>query len=147
MITYRLPRINFSFNGVINTLAGGIAALALLFALGLLVLVAIGRLILFKKCNVPWWKAIIPFYSDYVFFVEVCSLHWAWYLAFFFLRITFIPIFINAIAFYNLAKKTNKDPIPSMIFGGVFPSIVTVIYGLTIKEFNPDTEVKQSGIF
>lgn len=147
MLVYGLPKVSVNVGGIFNTLLGGIALLALIFVLAIVVLLAIGRILLFKKCNTPWWKAIIPFYSDYVFFVDICSLHWAWYLAYLILHVSPIPLFVNAIGFYNLAKKTGKDPIPSMIFGGVFPSVVTVVYGLSIKEFNADARVKQSGIF
>ena len=137
----------YSVNKVVDQLVGGIAAFSLILVIGFLILLLVGRVLLFKKCGQSWWKAIIPFYSTYVFQVEICGLHWAWYLGYLVLSATFLNRFVNGIAFYNLAKKTGKDPIPSMIFGGFFTAIVTMIYGVSNIEFKADAKVKSSGIF
>lgn len=134
--------------GIVCALAFGI------FVLAILMLVA--RIKLFKKCGKEGWKAIIPFYSSYVFIVEICELHWAWFVVDLLIELSFITtegltsiikVFVSAMCFYNLAIKGNKDKIPAMIFGGIFSGIMTLVYGLGSYQYNKEIEVKKSGLF
>ena len=132
-----------------------IAALALLFTLIITIIEIIAKIKLFNKCGKQGWKAIIPFYSSYVFIVEICGLHWAWYVGYlaaslFSLAnviVKALKIFVNAMSFYNLATRTNKDKITSMIFGGLFPSITTLVYGFSKLSYDKDIPVSESGVF
>ena len=122
---------------VLNTaLAGfvGVYFILVIVLLIFLVCLLIGRIALFKKCGEAGWKAIIPFYSDYVMDVKICGLHWALYVAEEFLTFNvatqFVNILIRALRYYNLSKKFHKDPVPTTIFGALFSSIVEMVYGL-----------------
>ena len=114
-----------------------------------------GRVFLFRKCGVEGWKAIVPFYGTYVFFVDICGLHWAWYVAYLLIdcvsvsstTVQFLNTFVNAMAFYNLAIRCNRDKIPSMIFGGIAAPVMTMIYALSNIEYHKEIEVKSSGLF
>ena len=133
-----------------------IAALALLFTLIITIIEIIAKVKLFNKCGKQGWKAIIPFYSSYVFIVEICGLHWAWFVGYIAVTlvslgktaVTALRLFVNAASFYNLGIRCNRDKTAAMIFGAIFPSVVTVIYGLTSSiTYNKDIEVKESGLF
>lgn len=138
-------------DGVTNIVAL-ISILIILVCMGIFLF---GRAILFKKCGYEWWKAIIPLYGTYVFFCEICGLHWAWYLAYILVDgltaknfvYQALNTFVKAMAFYNLAMRCNKDKIPSMIFGGIASAATTAVYAFSKIEYHPEIEVKQSGIF
>lgn len=128
----------------------------LIIAIVGIVIYLIGLVKLFKKAGQPGWCAIVPFYNDYVFTVKICGLHWAWYvgiLASSLLLATsnyaasVLRLFVKGMCFYNLAIKCSKDPIPSMIFGALFPEVVTVVYGLNNSYYDNYIEVKPSGLF
>lgn len=131
------------------------SGISLLIVSIVIILYAIGRFLLFRKCNEKGWKAFIPFYSTYVLYCEICGLHWAWFVATLvvdYLSISsnivyLLNLFVKAMAFYNLAKRCNKDPIPAMIFGGIAMPIMTLIYALSNINYDPSIEVKQSGLF
>lgn len=149
---YGLERLT---NEVVGTVGIVVAGIALIIALFFLVIVIIARCRLFKKCNRSAWEAIVPFYTDYVFFTKICGLHWAWFAGF--LAVTLLSFkestanllraFVYAMAFYNLAIKTNKDKIVSMIFGAFFSGFVTMIYGFSNIYYDENAPVKQSGLF
>lgn len=132
-----------------------VAAIALIIVLIGLVIYLIAKVRLFRNCGKQGWKAIIPFYGSYVFYCEICGLHWAWFVAkvastllsFNNTVVGILEIFINAMAFHNFALRTRKDNIPAMIFGGLVPSIMTVIYGFSTFYYEPTIEVKNSGLF
>lgn len=132
-----------------------VAAIALAICIAGLIVFLFGRFILFRKCGESGWKAFIPLYGTYVFFVNICGLHWAWFLAYTFVDfltisnnvVQFLNFFVKAMAFYNLAIKCDKDKIPSMVFGGLASPIVTMIYALSKIQYNKDTPVKPSGLF
>lgn len=128
----------------------------LLVGILLIVIVIVGKVKLFQKCGKEGWKAIIPFYSDYVFTREICGLHWAWFVGLLVIDLyivtssptaTIIRFFVKAISFYNLALKCHKDPIPSFIFGGLFSGIVTCVYGFGRYDYDKYVDVKPSALF
>ena len=140
---------------IIATIGIGLFVVLCLACLAGTVLVIVGRCKLFTKCGQEGWKAIIPFYGEYVFLEKICGLHWGWFVAYAavtFLSfeattVTFVKLIINAFAFYNLAIKCNKDKTESLIFGALFPGVVATIYGLGKAEYHPENEVKQSALF
>lgn len=135
---------------------GVVAVMAIIvFLLICLIAVLFAKCKLFSKCGYEWWKGLIPLYSEYIFFTKICELHWAWYVAWLAVTlmsfeettVTFLKLFVNAMAFYNLAIKCNKDNIASMIFGGFFPGFVEIYYAYSDTYYNKDIPVKQSGLF
>lgn len=138
-----------------NLLAGGAVGFSLIFLIGLIVLLVfllIGRIVLFTKCGVSWWKAIIPFYSDYVMDVQICGLHWALYIVDEFLSFGMFTRLIDrlvwALRYYNLAKKCHRDPIPATIFGALFPTVVEMVYGFSSNcTYDANEPVGNCGFF
>lgn len=128
--------------------------LIILLTIVFIVLYIVGNVLLFKKCKQKGWKAIIPFYSDYVFLVDICKLHWGWCLGY--LVVSFLSLgnlifrlfkmFVSGIAFYNLAIKTEKNEKVAMIFGAILSPVLKIIYGLGDIEYI-DRETKPSGLF
>lgn len=143
------------FTTVVDSVGFVVALIALGIVLVGLFIFTFGRCILFKKCGVAWWKAIIPFYGTYVFFVEICGLHWAWFVAYILIdgatvssnTVQLLNMFVKAMAFYNLAIRCNRDKIPAMIFGGIASPIMTMVYALSNLDYHKEIEVKSSGIF
>lgn len=140
----------------IASLGVGFVALITLALLALFIFIIVGRVKLFKKCGQAGWKAIVPFYTDYVFYTQICGLHWAWAAAYIVINVMSLESFtvrvltllVNAFGFYNLAIKCHKDKTATMIFGALFPSITTMVYGLSKDTtYYPYEEVKQSGLF
>ena len=135
----------------------GIAAVVAIMILTVVGLIAIlfAKCKLFTKCGYSWWLGLVPLYSEYIFYTKICGLHWAWYVAWLAVTllsfekttVTFFKLFINAMAYYNLALRFNKDNIASMIFGAMFPHFVNFVYAYTNCEYNPEIPVKQSGLF
>ena len=142
-----------SLGAVLDTAVGlivlGVACIGL-------VIYIVGIVKLFKKCGQEGWKAIIPFYSDYIFTVKICGLHWAWFVLTLLIDLSiistegtaiFLRFFVKAISFYNLGLKGHRDPVPSLIFGALFPEVVSCIYGFGSYTYDEFVEVKQSGLF
>lgn len=149
---------------LIASLGIGVVLLVCLLCLALIIGIIVGRIKLFKKCGQAGWKAIIPFYTDYVFYKEICGLHWAWATASIILSLlsseaivlgslsadicSIIKILVSAMGFYNLAIKCHKDKIASMIFGGLFSGITGMVYGFSKNTvYYKDEPVKESGLF
>ena len=133
-----------------------VAAIALAICLLGVAIYLFGKAKLFSKCGQDWWLALIPFYGDYIFITKICGLHWAWFVGYIAVTlvslgktaVTALRLFVNAASFYNLGIRCNRDKTAAMIFGAIFPSVVTVIYGLTSSiTYNKDIEVKESGLF
>ena len=135
----------------------GVAVFAAI-VLGLLVLcifIIIGKVKLFKKCGKAGWKAIVPFYSNYVFVKEICGLHTIWAIAsvvmsFMTLEKTgFILLarFIDAMSHYNLAIKTKSDKVVTTVFGTLTPLITDMVLGLNSCVYDPTIETKPHGMF
>lgn len=140
----------------IASLGVGFVLIISIALLALIILMIVGRVKLFKKCGHPGWKAIVPFYTDYVFFTQICGLHWAWaaacivtsVLSLESVTIRVLTLLVDAFGFYNLAIKCHKDKIATMIFGALFPHIIVMVYGLNKDiTYYPYEEVKQSGLF
>lgn len=122
---------------VVNSILAGFVGVYVVFLIAIiifLICLLIGRIALFKKCGEAGWKAIIPFYSDYVMDVKICGLHWAFFVVEAFLGFgvytRIVSVFIYAMRYYNLSKKFHKDTVPTTIFGAIFSSIVEMVYGL-----------------
>lgn len=138
-----------------SLIAGGFIGIAMIIAIAIIVfviLLLIGRIALFRKCGFAGWKAIIPFYSDYVMDVQICGIHWAFYIAEEFLTFgTYtwvVKAIIEAMRYYNLAVKFHEDTIPTTIFGTLFPSIVEMIYGFSSKKvYDASEPVGSCGFF
>lgn len=136
-------------------LALGTLLIVMVVLLGFYIIYVIGLARLFKKAGIEGWKAIIPVYNDYLFTCKVCGLHWAWFVgtivgSFLTLEgsvLAIFRIFVKAMSFYNLAIKCNKEIPPTMIFGALFPEIVTMVYGFGDYIIDPYKEVKPSGLF
>lgn len=155
MVT-RVTKANEAVNDVIAFIGLGVFVTILIFSLLICIFLLIGKCKLFEKCGKSGWLAIVPFYGDYIFIVEICGLHWAWFVGVLLIALSVITtggvssvlkIFVNAMCFYNLAIKGKRDPIPAMIFGGLFNSIVAAVYGFGDYQYYPEIEVKNSGVF
>lgn len=120
-----------------------LAVLVVLILIGLFV----GRWMLFTKAGQAGWKAIIPFYSEYVFIVDVCKCHWILFLLelLLFWNIP-VLIFINTMINYNLGIKTHQSP-TAFIWFTVFGVPLDSIMGLCRKsyEYNPDEPSSRFG--
>ena len=148
--------MRYTVEDIIALVGVGVALVISLISLLFVILFVAARVRLFKKCGKEGWKAIVPFYATYVEYVEIDGLHWGWFLAWLFITlgstqntaIFALRIFMKAASFYNLAIRCRKqDPIPSAIFGAIFPEIMTMIYGFSKIDYDPTIEVKQSAIF
>lgn len=53
----------------------------ILLGIGLLVFFYWGLWKVFTKAGQAGWKAIIPYYADWVLMKDVCGLHWGWFVA------------------------------------------------------------------
>ena len=143
------------YTTLVDSVGFVVALIALIIVLVGIIIFCFGRVFLFRKCGVPGWKSIIPFYGTYVFFTEICGLHWAWFVAYVLIdclttsstTIQLLNMFVNAMAFYNLAIRCNRDKIPAMIFGGIASPIMTMIYALSKLDYHKEIEVKPSGLF
>ncbi len=177
------------FKGI--TIGIVVALIVVLFVL--LIIKLIAKIKLFKKANMPWWKAIIPIYSDYVFYCNVTKISAIWFVLdivcvvvpllvtvcdicasfitvsplcktiFIILNrgasfyhdnskilvplLTIIIMFVNAVAFYNLAILLNQNKVEYMILGSVFAGIVIMIVGFSKYTYNNEAVVKNSGFF
>lgn len=135
----------------------GLGFFVILCLLGLLALIAmiLGKYKLFKKAGESGWLAFVPFYSDYVFYTRICGLHWAWFAGWLAVTIlsvgnivvTALKLFVNGIAYYNLAIRCNRDKTASLIFGAILPGIVEMVYGFSSWTYDKTIEVNQSGLF
>lgn len=146
---------NMSIEKAIAAIGVGLFAVLCILGLAALIAMILGKYKLFKKAGEPGWLAFIPFYSNYVFYTRICGLHWAWFagwLAVTFLSlgnivVTALKLFVNGIAYYNLAIRCNRDKTASLIFGAIFPSIVEMVYGFSPWNYDKTIEVNQSGLF
>jgi len=144
-----------AINGLIAVVGISFVMLLVLLLCSLWLIIIIARCKLFVKCGYAWWKAIIPIYRKYIFIVKICGLHWAWFIASvisLFIAVeanvvALIRLFVNAMSFYNLAIRSEKDKTEAMIFGAIVPGIMTMIYGFSRLEYNDDIDVKESGVF
>ena len=151
-----IVRANAAVDDVIAYIGIGVFITLTIFSLLVCIFLLIAKCKLFKKCGKNPWLAVVPFYGNYVFIVEICGLHWAWFVATLLVAFSVITtkgvtsvlkIFVNAMCFYNLAVKGKRDPIPAMIFGGLFSGILYAIYGFGNYQYDKDIPVKNCGLF
>lgn len=128
------------FNKVIELFTGPLLAFSIalvVIVLAIRIVILIGKIKVFIKSGQAWWKAIIPFYSTYILTVKIAGLHWAFFVLdfamFFKLYSVVLIFFINAMMFYNLGKRFNRDVAAATIFGTLFSGIVVSIYGYNSK--------------
>lgn len=147
---------SMDYSNIFAGVALGVVVVALLIVLVFYIFYVIGLAKLFKKAGIEGWKAIIPFYSDYLFTCKVCGLHWAWYVGLLVgsfavasdaTVLVILRLFVKCMSFYNLAIRCNKEIPPTLIFGTLFPEITTMVYGYGKAELDPYKEVKSSGLF
>lgn len=142
-------------NTIPELLAGPLLAffiLVIVFGLTFIIIGLVGRYKLFKKCGQAGWKSLIPFYGTYIQDVKIAGIHWAFFILeetwFFGLYSSVLVIIVKIMSYYNLAKKCQKDPAVTTIFGAVFPGIVTMVYGFSSKcIYDENEKVSQIGIF
>ena len=141
--------------GVIGLLGVGLSLAICLLALAFIVVYLFARVKFFKKCGKVGWYAIIPFYGTYIEYTEIAGLHWAWAAACIAVNVLSISnatvrvlrLFVSAMSFYNIGLRGRKDPIPTMIFGALFPEVMTIIHGFGDYAYDGSIPVKLSGLF
>lgn len=102
---------------------------------------------LFTKAGQKGWKALIPFYSTYVFIVKICGIHWVFFALFIAGLVSsysiFASILITTMCFYNLAKRFNSRVLLVTLCSILFAPIIIMVYGLQ-KEYVYDNKIKVS---
>ena len=139
---------------------GIVFGIAFLIILIILIPAIIAEWKLFKKAGKPGWAAIVPFYNTWVL-IEIAGLNW-WYflitlfggvvLAFlgeaFDLLSYLIPLYINFIVYYNIAKKMKQDPILYGILSVFLPYVTVLILGFSKSiQYDSSVEVSPNGVF
>lgn len=147
------------YDVLFDTLYGIFTGLSLIVMLTLeisllafVVFFIIARVKLFKKAGIEGWKAIIPFYGTYVFYCQICEIHWGFFIAYWLLALGGFAIIVNtiikAMVYYNLALKCHRDPAATTIFGAIVSGIVTLVYGLLFEyKYDKTVVVENCGFF
>lgn len=132
-------------------MAGGIFGSIILLIFGLfLILIGLGLLgffywglwKLFTKAGQDGWKAIIPYYKDWVLMKDICGLHWGWFVAN--LGCTLLTYFLSFIQnIVELSFINNNVSFIFSIIGWIFTIVAVFIqvawtYNLA-KKFNKST--------
>jgi len=141
-------------------LAGSIVflLLLLLIIIAIEIVFIIGRWKMYEKAGVAGWKAIIPFYSDYVLTVEVAKTEWYWFLCLlgptigslisgiipFASTLGIIAEFVG-LYFINksLAPKLHKDT-GWIILATIFSNIMYCIIGFSKNEQFDNTVIQNN---
>ncbi len=134
-----------------------VGSMVALFILVVIVAVAIviimGSVRLFNKCGQKGWKAVIPFYSTYVFCYDICGLHWLFPLLIILFSFTssdssvwstigtLVKIVCYGCAFYNLALRSNRSTIVTTVLGAIIPNLVMIVFGY-VNDFEYDEWVE-----
>lgn len=120
---------------------------SILFVLAFLIIYFIYKWKLFVKANQKGWKALIPFYSLYVFIVKICDIHWAFFILFILGLTSFYSIIASILiwtmCFYNLAVKCNKHKVLSSLLSILFSGLIIIYYGFSNKVIY-DSKIKVS---
>ncbi len=95
-------------------------------ALSIWGLTFIGLQFLFMKANKPWWSALVPFYSTYVYFDITMEKGWMFLLGF----IPGVNLIVYLIASFNLGKKFG--------YSGLF-SLLLLPIAIVVMGFNTAT--------
>ena len=120
-----MDNFDYHFNQLFGFLFAFFEILILLVLIPTSIFIIICKWILFKKCDKPGWAALIPIYSDWVFF-EICGYSGAYSLLYF-LPFGFIAVVVvKLIASIALAEKFGKDG----VVGITIPLIPIVGYPL-----------------
>lgn len=132
---------------------GMFASIILLFLGLILILLGIGVLVfyfwglwkLFTKAGQAGWKAIIPYYADWVLMKDVCGLHWGWFVtsvgvAVLSLLLSFIETLLTG---FVGADAYNVISVVFSIFGWICTIVslfiqLACVYNLS-KKFNKST--------
>ena len=146
-------------------LFAGLGILAvILVILGFLVGIALSVFLIiipmckiFKKAGEPWWKAIVPLYSQWVE-LKFVGLSWYWFIIY--LILGMVSARANSVNFvatwalllfefnvnYNLAKKFKKSN-GFAVLCTLLPFVGLPILGYGKDKYNKDVKVDQNGIF
>lgn len=151
------PEVGGFLGGAFAALAGFFLVL-IVIALIALIYGLIVNILLYKKCGQAGWKAIIPFYSNWVLLVDICKLHWIVFvvtLAYGLLSgvavlgtiLGLASIFAYVCTNYNLAKKFGKDTgfaVGLTLLPVIFYSILAFSKNAV---YNADAETKNVAFF
>ena len=124
------PYIHDFYDPFLAAVSLVVIGIVLFIVLVFVIILIIGRWMLFEKAGQAGWKAIIPIYKNWVYTVDVCKCHWAVFLCEeliiwgFLVTIIFLKgaggillILIRMIKNYNLALKTHQSPTSYVCFG------------------------------
>lgn len=151
------PEVGGFLGGALAALAGFLLVIGLI-ALIVGIYVLIVNILLYKKCGQAGWKAIIPFYCNWVLFVDICKCHWIVFVAVLAGALLssvavigtilgLVTIFAYVCVNYNLAKKFGKDTgfaIGCMLLPVIFYSILAFSKNAV---YNADAETKNVAFF
>lgn len=143
---FNVPKIFLNFVKLAITIG------SVLFVLAFLVLYFIYKWKLFVKANQKGWKALIPFYSLYVFIVKICGIHWVFFILFILGFTSFYSIvasiLIGTMCFYNLAAKCNKNKLLTSLLSILFGGLIIIYYGFSNKiVYDSKIKVSNCGYF
>ena len=122
---------------------GGLLILFVLIMIAYLVFYYVGAWKFYKKTGREGWKAIIPYYNQWVL-VEMVGLKWYWFLILnastiigFFGDLGFLGTLCSIVSLaasinvgYNISKKLNKSVAFGVVFG-IFTGILLPILGFS----------------
>ncbi len=134
--------------------------LILLVVVAIAVVIIMGSVRLFNKCGQKGWKAIVPFYSTYVFCYDICGLHFVFPLLIILFSLTSsdssfwstLGTIVKAVcygcAFYNLALRSNRKTTSTTVLGALLPDLMMIVFGY-VSDFEYDewVEVDEFGPF
>lgn len=122
-------------------------ALAIILIAAVSVAYLICRCALFKKMGIAWWKALIPFYSNYVEFATVWETKYFWlWLALFLVNVVIpLPVIlakiialalfaVGCVETYMLCKAFEKD-VPYVIGMILLPFIFYPLLSLGYAQY------------
>ena len=138
---------------------GGLLIVILLVALAVAVVLIIGKWKFYTKAGQAGWKAIIPFYSDYVLACDIAGLKWWWFLIYLVPTIlsiigiegalitlgNIVQLVASANIAYNLSKKLNKST-GWVVATTLFSGLMLAIEGYSkANNFNASAVVTENG--
>lgn len=139
---YKTTSINPSAVAVATTALAGMALFVMLVCLAVVVLRIIARWRIFEKAGEKGWKALIPFYSDYIFYkiVDMTPFFWA------LLASSVVLGVISTIAGATTTAVTNNygfsfsytsaNPVVTMLSGliGIFGIVVNIFVAIRLAK-------------
>lgn len=150
-----------SYDEIYASLAvlGGLLIVILLVVLAVAVVLLIGKWKFYTKAGQAGWKAIIPFYSDYVLACDIAGLKWWWFLILLVPTIlsilnvegalvtlgNLVQLFGFANVAFNLSKKLNKST-GWVVATTLFSGLMLAIEGYSkANNFNASAVVTENG--